>query len=61
MITVLNEIAMSRRDAIDKCSDLGYQFVKHFKKVIQEGIESEDFHHHCKEMQSWYEQVKDIV
>lgn len=60
-IRVLNEMAYNRSDAINKCSDLGYQFVSHFKKLVEEGVFSKDFSHHCDEMQSWYNQVKDIV
>ena len=45
----LSEMAMSRRDAINRCCDLGKQFIDHFCKTMHEGKESEYFHHHCSD------------
>lgn len=56
----LNEMAMSRMDAMDKCIDLGRQFIEHFHKVYAEGKNSKDFVHHCTEMQSWLNYVRSI-
>lgn len=56
----LVEMAMSRAEAIDICMSLGKQFVEHFNKVCKEGKTGKDFQHHCQEMQSWYDKVKNI-
>ena len=61
MITKLSEMSYHRNEAIDKCFDLGVQFIKHFLKIIAEGKESRDFNYHCQEMQSWYDVVRDIT
>lgn len=55
------EMAYERRDAIDRCASLGEKFIEHFHKVYSLGVEDRDFEHHCQEMQSWYDSVKDIV
>ena len=57
----LNEMAYDRSYVIDKCYSLGMQFIKHFKKVYSLGINDKDFKHHCQEMQSWYDTVKNMV
>lgn len=56
----LAEMVMSRGEAIDVCMSLGEQFIEHFNKVCKEGKLSKDFHHHCQEMQTWYNKVKGI-
>ena len=56
----IDEMALSRGDAIDRCINLGKQFIEHFHKVYVEEIESRDFNHHCQEMQSWYDSVSSI-
>lgn len=38
---VLNEMAYSRQDLIEKCSNLGLKFIEHFKKVYQGGLYNE--------------------
>lgn len=57
----LNEMAYSRQDLIEKCSNLGLKFIEHFKKVYQGGLSDRDFKHHCQEMQSWYDNIKSSV
>ena len=59
MIRIIQEFASSRRNAYSKCFDLGCQFARHFKKIYTNpnGLEVK---HWCKEMQTWYEDVKDI-
>lgn len=54
----INEMALSRADAIDKCISLGKKFAEHFNKLFYD----EDFekNHHLSEMQVWYNSVKSI-
>lgn len=49
----LNEMAVTRAQAIETCIHLGRQFIEHFHKVYAEGKYSQDFPHHCTEMQTW--------
>ena len=56
----LKELALNIDKAIDRANSLGKQFVKHFHKVYVEGISSRDFHHHCKELQTFWEDVCSI-
>lgn len=58
---ILHEMAYERSKAIDRCASLGNQFIKHFIKVYAGGINDRDFEHHCHEMQTWYDEVRDIV
>lgn len=54
------EMAYTRPDAIDRCYSLGQKFAEHFIKVCKEGKNSEDYTHHCIEMQNWWDSVKGI-
>lgn len=56
----LAEFAVSRADAITICMSNGRQFMQHFVKVLQDGINGDDFKHHCHEMQTWFDVVKGI-
>lgn len=56
----LNEMAYKRTDAIKLCLDLGFEFIDHFHKAIQDGKTGIDFEHHCKEMDTWWRKIKDI-
>ena len=56
----LNEMAYERSDAIDKCASHGKRFIEHFHKIMLEGKDSNTFHHHCSEMQAFYDEVKII-
>lgn len=60
-IKILNEMALKRKDAVDHCCSLGKQFVDHFHKCMIEGASSDDFSHHCTEMQAFWDKVKFIV
>ena len=60
MVIALNEMALSKSDAIDRCISLGNRFIEHFLKVIKEGKTHQDFLHHCQEMQAWYDSVRKI-
>ena len=55
----LNEMAYERSDAIDRCANLGKQFIEHFRKVF-ESQDVESKRHWASEMQSWLDDVKDI-
>lgn len=55
----LDEMAMSRADAIDKCMSLGKQFVEHFDKIYNENDEA-TIKHHGEEMQGFLNQILDI-
>lgn len=56
----INEMALSRSDAISLCLDLGKEFSEHFVKVTTEGTNSENFNHHCSEMQAWFDKIRKI-
>ena len=60
-IIQLNEMAYERPDAIRLCSELGTEFIEHFHKAVKEGIKSNNFTHHCSEMEAWWERVKWVV
>ena len=51
---VLTEMAKSRAEVMDTCEECGEEFIEHFIKVFDEGIDSKDFKHHCGEMYSWF-------
>lgn len=55
----LNEMAMSRTDAIDRCENLGKQFIIHFDKVYNESDKEVRFHWES-EMNNFWGKVKDI-
>ena len=57
---ILNEMALNRRDAIDRCISLGIQFKEHFNKVLKDTPYSENYIHHCIEMDAFWTQVKRI-
>ena len=54
---ILNEMSIKRNEAFSKCIDLSAPFIEHFSKVYDEGVGSPTFHHHCSEMQSWWNTV----
>ena len=56
----LTEQAVSRKDAVNKCIDLGYKFIEHFEKIYREGVTSMDFYHHCSEMSGWWKSVLNL-
>ena len=52
---IIKEMAYNRSDAINRCADLGEQFISHFNKIMDAGdINDPDFIHHCTEMDAWY-------
>lgn len=60
-ITYLDEMALNRSDAIDRCCNQGKQFVEHFHKCFHEGVDSDSFQYHCIEMQAFWDNVKFII
>lgn len=61
MITILNEQAMVRADAIDKCISLGEKFIEHFHKVYTSPNDLSVNHWINDEMQGWLNSIKNIV
>ena len=59
-VHIINEMAMTRTNAISTCMDLGERFIEHFHKIYDEGKISENFNHRCAEMQSWLDKCKSI-
>lgn len=57
---ILNELALQRTDAIDRCYSLGKNFIEHFHKVYMNPDE-ETINHWGSEMQAWYDAVRDIT
>lgn len=58
---ILIEMSMSRLDAIDKCVQVASQFATHFEKALSDKrSKSNDFIHHCTELNAFWNQVKDI-
>lgn len=60
-LQLLNEMALSRVDAMDLCIALGDKFTNHFKEIYQKGISDRDFKHHCQELQAWYDKIDKII
>ena len=56
----LLELALNRSEAANRCLSLGEQFITHFHKVYEEGVNGDSFHHHCSEMQGWWDTVTRI-
>lgn len=56
------EQAKERSKIYSLCFDLGKQFITHFHKVYQDILKGNytDYMHHCREMQGWWNKVKDI-
>jgi len=40
--------------------DFGKKFIEHFHKIYNEGKTSENFNHHCAEMQCWLDKCRKI-
>ena len=55
----LNEMAYSRADAIERCANLGKQFIIHFDKIYNESNNNTK-QHHAKEMQTWLDDISKI-
>lgn len=57
----ITEMAYSMSQAIGRCNNLAKQFINHFVKAYKEGVTSPAFHHHCSEMQAWWEDAEKIT
>ena len=54
----INDMALSRTDAMDRCIALGKRFIEHFDKMYHG--DKQTANHWLSEMDSWYKQVKQI-
>lgn len=55
----IDDMSISRADALEKCQNLGKKFIQHFDKVYK-NPDSPSKHHWLSEMQAWYQNIKDI-
>lgn len=58
-LSTLNEMALTKRDAMNRCLDLSIEFVKHFDKIYND-IDNDAINHWASEMQSWLDKVLSI-
>lgn len=54
----LEDMALSRSDAIDKCKGKGIKFIQHFEKIF-DNPNHQSVYHWAKEMNSWLNDVKE--
>ena len=59
IIDSVNDMTLSRRDAMDRCIGLGKQFISHFDKIYK-NKNSDDINHWIMEMNTFYKKVKEI-
>ena len=57
---VINEMAMSTSQAMERCYSLGTRFIEHFKKLY-ENPDNNAVNHWCAEMQCWINAVNKII
>lgn len=55
----INDMALSRTDAMDRCISLGKKFIEHFDKVYKNPNDSAR-NHWLSEMNTWWKSVKEI-
>lgn len=55
----INDMALSRGDAIDVCMSLGKKFIEHFHKIYSNST-NEAVNHWASEMNSWFYKAKNI-
>ena len=57
----MSEMANNKADTIIKCNRSGRIFAKHFVKCLNDisHIDIDLLHHHCKEMQAWWNDVRE--
>lgn len=58
--SILNEMAMERSDAINRCMELGKKFIEHFDKIMN-NKRSQSVNRWMNEMQGWFDQVDRII
>lgn len=56
---ILNEMAYTRPEAMERCASLGKKFIEHFNKIYNNS-KSKDLNHWCAEMQAWFDSMDDI-
>ncbi len=56
---ILQEMALSRPDAMDRCYSLGIKFIEHFDKIYS-NFQDPDVPHWEGEMQGWFDSIKRI-
>jgi len=59
-IIKLNEMAMDKKAAMNRCMNLAKNFVKHFDKIYND-IDSENIKHWAGEMQGWLNDILSII
>lgn len=57
----INSSAVDKAAAIERCRHLGRRFIEHFIKLVEETPNDLNFKHHCKEMQTWYNDAESII
>ena len=57
----LTEMAMQHQRMIDRCCEKGEQFIEHFIKIMEGGLNDIDFKHHCSELIGYFNSIKNIV
>ena len=55
----INDMALSRTDAMDRCISLGKRFIEHFDKIYK-NRNSQDVQHWMSEMSGWLKSVRQI-
>ena len=56
---LLVEMALSRSDAIDLCTSLGEQFIKHYDKLFKEP-NAQSRNHWIKELKKWFKKINSL-
>ena len=59
IVDSVNDMALSRTDAMDRCISLGKRFIEHFDKVYKNPNDSAR-NHWLSEMNAWWKSVKEI-
>lgn len=59
IVDSVNDMALSRTDAMDRCISLGKKFIEHFDKVYKNPNDSAR-NHWLSEMNTWWKSVKEI-
>lgn len=59
IVDSINDMALSRTDAMDRCISLGKKFIEHFDKVYKNPNDSAR-NHWLSEMNTWWKSVKEI-
>lgn len=57
--SAINDMALSRADAMDRCINLGIKFIQHFDKIYK-NKDTREVNHWAGEMSGWYKSVKQI-